>query len=185
MQDGGRTIYTWKSMYDPNPDPSLKTAMFRELVPPRYECELVGIQHQGVGLNWQPGDYTVMPTAFASPWMRGTGLHAGDVLRGLVSVESDTIPGNQTADSSCGNKLTVFFHRQRGDDKDGNADATAYTAPSGAQVFASGSHQFSWGLTDIRSDPDEGHGFEDARLQRFTTNMFDALSGEPEPFVPG
>ena len=50
---GGRSWRTSRS-YDPNPDPALKTAMFRELTPPRYECELIGIQHQGVGLHWRP-----------------------------------------------------------------------------------------------------------------------------------
>ncbi len=140
-------------MSDPNPDTSRKTAMFRELIPPRLECSLIGIQHQGAGLYWQPGDYTVMPTAFTSPWMSGTGFHPGDVIRNVVSVESDTIPGDQTASSSCGNKLTVFFHRDNGGDKDGIADTTVYTAPSGARVFASGSHQFSWALDDLSTNP--------------------------------
>ena len=40
-ENGGETIVGYKSLYDPNPDASLKTAMFRELTPPRYECELV------------------------------------------------------------------------------------------------------------------------------------------------
>ena len=176
LRDSGRTIYTWKSMYDPNPDTSRKTAMFRELLPPRYECELIGIQHQGVGLAWQPGDYTVAPSATASPWLRDTGLHPGDVVRGVVSVESDTIPGNQTAASSCGHALTVLFHRERGSDKDGNADATVYTAPSGARVFASGSHQFSWALDDFALDPEQQHGLADPRVQRLMRNAFDDLT---------
>ena len=184
MQDGGRTIFTYKSTYDPEPNPAFKTAMFRELVPPRYECELIGIQHQGVGLNWRPGDYTVQPAAFQTPWIRGTGFEPGAVVRGIVSVESDTIPGNQTAASSCGNTLTVLFHRQRGGDKDGNADSTIYTAPSGARVFASGSHQFSWALSDFPAIPDEGHGFTDLRMQRFMTNLVNDLSGESQAFVP-
>ena len=184
LRDRGRTIYTWKSTYDPEPNPALKTAMFRELIPPRYECELIGIQHQGAVLDWQPGDYVVQPSSFASPWMHGTGFRPGDTLRGLVSVESDTIPGNDTAASSCGHALTVFFHRQRGSDKDGNADATAYRAPSGAWVFASGSHQFSWGLTDFPWNPQQQHGLSDQRLQRFMVNVFDALSGEHRPWIP-
>jgi len=174
MQDDGRAVMSYKSLYDPNPDPSQKTAMFRELTPPRYECELIGIQHQGVGLMWQPGDYTVVDAT--DPWMHGTGFRQGDTLRGLVSVESDTIPGSQTAASSCGHGLTVFFHRERGGDKDGNADATRYIAASGAAVFASGSHQFSWGLDDFRADPAEGHGFGDPRLQRFMVNAFNAMT---------
>ena len=66
-EDGGETMVGYKSVYDPEPDPYLKTAMFRELVPPRYECELLGIQHQGVGLHWQPGDYTVRSDTLARP----------------------------------------------------------------------------------------------------------------------
>jgi hypothetical protein len=178
LQDRGRTILTYKSMDDPNPDPRRKTAMFRELIPPRLECDLIGVQHQGVGLSWAPGDYTVAPTALSSPWMRDTGFSVGDVVRGIVSVESDTIPGNQSAADSCGNRLTVFFHRELGGDKDGNADSTMYTAASGARVFASGSHQFSWGLDDFAADPAEGHGYADERLARFMRNVFDGLSSD-------
>jgi hypothetical protein len=177
LQDHGRTILAYKSMYDPNPNTALKTAMFRELIPPRLECALIGIQHQGAGLYWPPGDYTVMPGAATTPWFRGTGLRPGDVLRGIVSVESDTIPGDQTAASSCGNHLTVLFHREHGGDKDGNADTTVYSTPSGSRVFASGSHQFSWGLDDFAADPFEGHGFADVRLEAFMRNVFDDFTG--------
>jgi hypothetical protein len=174
MQDGGRSIMSYKSMYDPNPDPALKTAMFRELIPPRYECELIGIQTQGVGQHWPPGGYTVEDAS--DPWMQNTGFEVGDVVTGVVSVESDTIPGNETAASSCGHPLTVFFHRDLGGDKDGNADATRYIAPSGAAVFASGSLQFSWGLDDFTLDPYEGHGFADPRLRCFIRNAFNAMT---------
>jgi len=181
MQDGGREIMSYKSLYDPNPNPALKTAMFRELTPPRYECQLIGIQAQGVALNWPPGDYTVKHAS--DPWMIGTGFKNGQTVKGIVSVESDTIPGDQTAASSCGNALTVLFHRELGDDKDGNADATRYVAPSGAIVFASGSHQFSWGLTDIAYDPFMGHGFQSKGLQRFMLNAFDAMTGKARASV--
>src|SRR5207245_7871300 len=99
---------------------------------------------QGSALPCRPVDYAVNPAALSDPWFTGTGFAAGAIVRGVVSVESDTIPGNQTADSSCSHKLTVFFHRELGGDKDGNADAVRYTNPSGARVFASGSHQWSW-----------------------------------------
>jgi hypothetical protein len=176
IEDSGRTVMAYKSTYDPNPDPLGKTAMFRELTPPRYECELIGIQHQGVGLYWHPGDYSVVASSLSDPWMHGTGFTAASKLRGLVSVETDTIPGNQNANSSCGHALTVFFHRQLGGDKDGNADSTRYIAPSGASVFASGSHQFAWGLDDFKLDPDEGHGFASRPLQRFMRNAFNSMT---------
>ena len=160
----------------------MKTMRFRELVPPVYECGLIGIQSQGVGLNWRAGDYTVDPAALSDPWFTGTGFAAGAIVRRVVSVESDTIPGNQTADSSCSHKLTVFFHRELGGDKDGNADAVRYTSPSGARVFASGSHQWSWGLDGYRFD----QGFDvpaDPRLQRFMENGLDDLGRPAAPIA--
>ncbi|MDX6427137.1 MAG: hypothetical protein QOD52_2542 [Gaiellaceae bacterium] len=175
LEDAGRTLVAYKSMYDPNPDVALKTAMFREVG--RDECGLIGIQHQGASpLYWKAGDYTVAPGALADPWLHNTGFLADAVVPGIVSVESDTIPGNQTAASSCGHALTVFFHRENGGDKDGNADAVRYTAPSGAIVFASGSHQFSWGLDDFSDTPGETRGFVDPRLQQFMRNALDAMT---------
>ncbi len=180
-ENSGETMVGYKSLYDPNPDAALKTAMFRELSPPRYECELLGIQHQGVGLHWPPGAYTAQNPALGDPWMLGTGFTTNAIVRGIVSVESDTIPGSQNAQSSCGHALTVFFHRDRGGDKDGNADATRYTAPSGARVFSTGSHQFSWGLDDLSADPEEGHGLEDVRLQAFMRNALTDLQRPAPP----
>ena len=47
----------------------------RALVPPRYECGLMGVQHQGGDLAWQVhGDYTVPPGAATDPWLRAAGL---------------------------------------------------------------------------------------------------------------
>jgi hypothetical protein len=175
LEDAGRTMVTYKSMSDPNPVVVEKTAMFREVG--RLECGLIGIQHQGASpLYWKAGDYTVPSGALGDPWLRNTGLLAGEVIPGVVSVESDTIPGDQSAGSSCGHPLTVFFHRENGGDKDGNADAVRYTAPSGAVVFASGSHQFSWGLDDFSDTPGETRGFVNPKLQLFMRNALDAMT---------
>jgi hypothetical protein len=174
-EDAGRTLVTYKSMSDPNPVVVEKTAMFREVG--RLECALIGIQHQGASpLYWKAGDYTVPAAVLADPWMRNTGFLAGEVIPGIVSVESDTIPGDQSAASSCGHALTVFFHRENGGDKDGNADATRYTAPSGAVVFASGSHQFAWGLDDFSDVPGQTRAFVNPKLQQFMRNALDAMT---------
>jgi len=178
--DAERTIVSYKSFSDPIGDPALKTVRFRELSPPRYECTLIGIQHQGAVLNWPPGDYTVQPGALNDPWMAGTGFKAGDTVPGVVSVESDTIPGNQSAASSCTHALTVFFHRERGSDKDGNADAIRYTDFSGARVFASGSHQWSWALDSFRSRYGQNVP-ADTRIQKFMTNALADLLGPAPP----
>ena len=175
MQDGGRTIMSYKSAEDPNPDPWARTNLFRALSPPRVECALLGIQHQGGRLQWQDGDYAVQPDALADPWLKGTGFAAGMSVRGIVSREVDTIPGTQSRDSSCGHELTVFFHRENGGDSAGNADAVRYTTAAGSAVFAAGSLNFSWGLDDVPDDPGMQHGLVDARLQRFVDNMFASM----------
>ena len=94
-----------------------------------------------------------------------------------MSREVDTIPGGQSAESSCGNNLTVLFHRELGTAESGDADAVRFTAPSGAKVFASGSHQFVWGLEDVPEVERMRHGIVDPRLQAFVRAMLDDMLG--------
>lgn len=181
-----RTVVAYKSTYDPNPDPSAKTAMFRELQPPLYECELLGVQHAGGTLTWGASDYVLPPAAASDRWFQHTGLTASSTLRGLVSVEADSIPPGATAASSCGHAVTVLFHHEAGSAWSGNADAVRYSAPSGSEVFSAGSLQFVWGLDDF--SPDGGvRGLVDPRLQQFVRNAFaemTALPGVPPPGAP-
>lgn len=174
-EDGGRTIVAYKSLYDPEPVRVQKTAMFREIG--ARECELVGIQFEGAdAYTWGTGDYTLPAASADDPWFANTGFHAGDKVRGIVSVEADTIPVGETPEFSCGHPLTVLFHRELGGVFMGNADATRYTAPNGAIVFASGSLQFAWGLDDFSDQPGQTRPFADARLQAFMKNALDALT---------
>jgi Ca2+-binding RTX toxin-like protein len=177
FEENFRTIVGYKSAAaDPETDPRRETTMFRELVPPRYECELMGVQHAGGTLAWtMGGDYTVSEAAAGDPWIRAAGLHPGDVLSGIVSREVDTIPGNQSALDSCGNRLTVLFHRELGTAEQGDADAVKFIAPSGAKVFASGSHQFVWGLEDVPEVERMSHNLVDPRLQAFARAMLDDM----------
>src|SRR5262249_10588831 len=172
--DRVRGVY--RSPADPVLDPTLQTVLFRALTPPEPECELIGIQHQGGTLNWSRGDYAVVASSLDNPWFHGTGFDTSSVLQGLVGPETDTIPSNMSAEDSCGNQLTLFFHREMGGDTLGNAAAAAYTAPSGAVVFAAGSKEFVWGLADGSSLSRVGAGLVDPRLQRFVANMLDDLS---------
>ena len=175
MENGGRTVMSYKSADDPNPDPAARTNLFRALQTPRMECELLGIQHQGGPLNWQSGDYVVQRDAIGDPWLRGTGFIAGATVRGIVSREVDTIPGTATPASSCGHELTVFFHRENGGDGAGNADGVRYVTAAGVSVFAAGSLNFSWGLDDMPGNPAMEHGLVDNRLQRFMHNAFASM----------
>jgi RTX calcium-binding nonapeptide repeat (4 copies) len=176
-EDDFRTLVGYKSSaWDPETDSLLETDLFRVLVPPRYECELIGIQHQGGTLSWEAhGDYTVTQAAGQDPWLVAAGLAPGDVVKGIVSREVDTIPGWLSAVNSCGNELTVLFHRELGGDTNGNADAVRFTSPSGAKVFASGSHQFAWGLSEVPGVEEIPKGLVDERLQRLVRAMIDDM----------
>ena len=178
-EDDFRTIVGFKNAsWDPETDPALETVYFRALVPPREECVLMGIQHAGGTLEWPTdGDYTVTDEAQRDTWLRHAGFTAGDVVRGIVGREVDAIPGHQSPADSCGNRLTVLFHRELGTPESGDADAVRITAPSGAKVFASGSHQFVWGIEDVPEVDVMRHGLVDARLQAFTRAMLDDMLG--------
>jgi hypothetical protein len=182
-EDGGRTILTYKSTYDPNPDPSQKTAMFREIGRP--ECLLEGVQHADIRILDHPLDYTVTAAGASDPWLAGTGLGAGDRIVGVIGREHDSLapyPG-------CAHPgQTVLFHYE--DAADLPADAVRYTAASGARVFASGAQEFSWALDGWRSDDtiapaapvssDRGAP-ADPRVQQFMRNALDDLTRPPPP----
>jgi hypothetical protein len=150
-EDGGRTIFSYKSLYDPNPVLSEKTAMFREIGRP--ECMLMGVQHSWFGILDHQLDYTVTAAGAADPWLAGTGLRAGDTIVGVVGREHDQL--NPYPQSCFKPGLVDLFHYDGGT-VDQNGDAVRWTAPSGARVFAAGAQQFSWALDSFRSDQANG-----------------------------
>jgi hypothetical protein len=183
-EDEGRTIMTYKSLYDPNPDATQKTAMFREIGRP--ECLLEGLEHFGIIRPTSRAlDYTVTAAGEADPWLAGTGLHAGDTIAGVVGREHDTVsdyPGCQHP-----GEVTLFHYAGSQDGVPG--DAIRYTAASGARVFASGAQEFSWALDDYRADDTTAPAMPvgsdrtapvDPRLQQFMRNALDDLT-RPQP----
>ena len=138
-ENDGRTIVGYKSPADPEPDPALKTVLFRDLSPPRPECSLLGVQHYTGSYAWPRGDFVV--TAGDDPWFAGTGLAAGSAVAGVVSREHDQIPAGSPPGMSCGLKVTVLF-RHVGTDPLERAEGLRYSAPSGARVFSAGSLEF-------------------------------------------
>jgi hypothetical protein len=183
--DSDRTIVSAKSLSDPNPVLSQKTAMFREIGRP--ECMLMGVQHVFLHVLPHALDYTVTAAAASDGWFAGTGLHPGDTIVGVVGREHDQI--NPYPMSCFHPGLTVLFHYDGGG-VDQNGDAVRFTAPSGARVFASGAQQFSWALDDWRSDgslfpeppiqPWRGVPV-DPRLQQFMRNALDDLTRPAAP----
>ena len=174
-EDGERTIVEYRSaVLDPIADPALKTVYFRDLVPPRPQCTLLGIQYQDgtERVGDLPRDYTVNAAALGDPWFSGTGLAAGSTLASAVGYEWDAlVPGCAVPTP------TVLFHYEGAPS---NADAVRYTAPSGARVFSSGSLNFVKGL-DPYPVPDSSG---DPRLQSFMRNALADLTGGAASGVP-
>jgi hypothetical protein len=152
-EDGRRTMVAYKYLPDPVTAADQTTTMFRNLYPPRPECELMGVEFQG---TVDPGNYlpyTADAAVATDPWFAGSGIAPATVLAGLGGYEVDSItPGCHVPPvtpllSYSGPAVKSNFN---GDPT--RADAARYTACSGAEVFAAGSLQFSWGLDSFR-DP--------------------------------
>jgi SAM-dependent methyltransferase len=153
LEDGDRTMVMHRrAAADPEPDPARKTVRFRDLVPPRPERALWGVQYEE-GLDY-PGapvrHYELAAECRGDRWLAGTAFEGPATLEGLVGYEWDTLTAADELDEP-----TVFFHHR---------------TPAGGISFAAGSLQFSWGLDDWLHP-----GRADRRLQRLMKNGFDEM----------
>jgi hypothetical protein len=170
-----RRIVSFKNWdNDPIADPALKTVRFSDLRPPRYECELMGVQHLGGSYTHAVDDYTVSAAAPRDPWFRGTGFRAGDTVKQVVSGERDDIPPGQAPGQACGHPMAILFSHPQTVQLQA-AVSLRYLASSGARVFSTGSHDFAAGLDTL-----EQPSLDDPRLERFMRNALDDL-GRPAP----
>lgn len=161
-----RTIVEFRlRRLDPEPNPALETVRFRDLVPPRPECELEGVQYvrsreESIGGQ---NDYVPAPGALGDPWFAGTGFTDRSVLPALVGYEWDAVaPGCRTPG------LTVLFHYPG---PPAPADAVRFTARSGAQVFSAGSLSFARGLDELPAHAG-AQPTADPRLEAFVRNAY-------------
>jgi hypothetical protein len=173
-EDDRRTIVEYRdATSDPDKDPALKTVRFRELVPPRPQCELLGISYEGIrGATDPPRSYRVNPAALKDAWFQGTGFTATSTLPDSVGYEWDSVqPGCAVP------PLAVLFRYQGvgSDRKPTSAEVVRYVAPSGARVFSSGSLQFVWGLDNYYGHHDAP---PDPRLQRLMRKALADLSSK-------
>jgi hypothetical protein len=167
FEDADRTMVEYRTQGgDPEPDRALKTVKFRDLEPPRPECDLLGVQYQDgmTPSGLAPRDYELTPEANDHPLMHGTGFEYPASLHGLVGYEWDAVQRGREPQQA-----TTFLHYDCPDPS--HADAVLHEADSGALVFAAGSLQFAWGLDDWGHD-----GHADERLQRFMRNVLAELT---------
>lgn len=167
------TIIEYKSVrLDPEPNQADKTDLFRNLRPPRPECEILGAQSEhGLARDGDAQrDYVVTPAAARDRWFLNTGLQPGAVLPDAVGYEWDV------AQPGCveGAEPTVLFHYS-GVPPD--ADAVRYVSPSGARIFDLGTMQLIWSLDNW------GHKSHatDLRFGRFMRNVLDDMTRPSAP----
>ena len=185
-EDGGRTIVGYKEAApDPEPNPALRTVKFRDLVPPRPECALMGVMYLRHPEHIPgPIDYTVTAAARSDPWFAGTGFEPGDKVLDVVGSEWDSLPEPPAPPECVKPGLTTLFHYEG---RPANADAVRFTAPSGARVFAGGAQKLSWALDAFNTDRYGRTLPADPQFQQFFRNALGDLvrPAPPKAIEPG
>ncbi len=163
-----RTIVCYKTLAtteDPDylsGDPNLMkytTVQWRQPPVNLPEDAVIGVMYY---TNPVQGDIVVDD---ASSWVyNGTGLTQGSHLKGLLGYEVDQMYGHAPAGTD------RIAHSVFGTGAQDFSDATVYTAPSGAIVFATGSMEWSWGLDDY-GVPDVRPSYLNPDAQQVTRNV--------------
>lgn len=156
-----RNMICYRSGFgDPVTDNNLTTNQFRYLGRP--EAALMGTQY-GVA----PILDSVTITNPAHWLFAGTGAVEGTALPGLLGYEINAVVPGITP-----SQTQVLAHSVSG----GNlSDMTYYVDASSAQVFSTGTVQWSWGLDDFISNGTR-QNYTSPIAQVMTANLFDALA---------
>jgi hypothetical protein len=168
--------YKGQGARDPDAGTPLETVEFHS--PPVNDPEnaLMGVGYTG---GWLLTNATYVVRNPGHWVYEGTGLADGDAIPGIVGYEVNRTQNNGWSPAGlevlARSPVTAF---------DGHPEwqeAAARALPSGAFVFAAGTIQWTWGL----SEP----GVADARVQRITENLFRraglAPAGGPGTGTPG
>ena len=183
-----RTIVCYKALSSQDPDAANPATYY--LVTTRWRDTHVTLKANPedafIGIMSNPdepvnGDITITD---ASSWVfANTGLHAGSILPGLLGYEVDELynDGNAPAGIDDLAHSTYIFS----DNTTQHSDMTVYTAGSGATVFAAGSIQWSYGLSDV-SPWSPGTPLVNPAAQQITRNVLarfisGSSSGSPTP----
>jgi hypothetical protein len=162
----------------PGPDPMWNVN--NAIVTTRWRDDPVNLPENGlIGVMYQ--DQVQQSYAYvvqnASNWVyAGTGFVNGSSVPGIVGYEYDKVWNNGATPAG----LTILSnsHVVGCCEGSGNSDSNSsiYTAASGAQVFASGTIQWSWGLDNYSAS------YANAGIQRTTANILNNfISGASTP----
>ena len=169
-----RIMACWKdATLDPNTDPTLETVEWRQSPVNRPEQAFVGVEFTD-GPNSGTASYIVTNS---SNWVyAGTGFKDGDVVPGIVWYEVDRVVAGDGTPAAVSGTYTLLSHSPyAGSQGSDYGNSSIYQAPSGAWVFASGTHGWGWGLDNFY--PEGSVSTVDARIQKATANVLDRFGG--------
>jgi hypothetical protein len=178
----GRVITCYKSAsLDPVKD-ATATVQWRDPAVNRPEQQLMGIMFTAMQPDGaQPAAYVVKN---ASNWIyAGTGVANGDTIPGIVGYETDRYVNSYPAPTATAGSYVLLssspYLTSRGTTD--YEQSSIYQAPSGAWVFAAGTIQWGWGLSNTDDSSNA-----DPRLQRMTANILDRFvaGAVPAPLAP-
>jgi N,N-dimethylformamidase beta subunit-like protein len=165
-----RTQVCYKTLFasDPMVGTPLVTVQFRDPLLAWPENALVGVMYSGWNEAEAPPASWIVRSA--GHWVyEGTGVKDGDAIPGIVGYEVDRVADN--GQTPPGLVVLARSPYPLADGTLGTHEAAVHVRPSGAFVFATGSNDFSWGL----SRP----GVADARVQRMMENVLRRAGLEP------
>ena len=173
-----RTEVCYKSLADPVADTSAyryTTVNFHSPPVNDDESSLLGVHFISAGIS---GDLVVND---ASQWLfTNTGLQPGQILPGLLGYEVDVTNSSspRSAQVALASPYTVV--NGSGQTKVLYSNATSYQTTNGAMVFAAGSMQWSWGLSDV--DPHINRpSVQNPAAQQVTRNLLARMANTPTP----
>ena len=155
---------------DPTND-QYTTVRFRDAPVSRPEAAMKGNQY-----ILDPFDGDLIVTNAAHWVFAGTGLANQDRLPGLLGYEVDGVAGSSPANTVTLTSTPVAA--QPSGQPSGSSQMTIYTAASGAQVFSTGSIQWSWGLDDFNA-PALRTSRSSAAAATITRNVLDEFGASP------
>jgi hypothetical protein len=164
---GDAVMVCWKSDPDPEPDASGPTCLWREVDAngAKSEQSLIGVQYNGI-----PKQEVPLAVATADHWFwAGTGVREGETIPGIVGGEADGFyAGSPKPDSTAHTLLSASHYMALGGSDWPRIQHTSlYETQRGALVFAAATFNWSFGLNRA--------GYQDARIERATANLFSRL----------
>jgi hypothetical protein len=177
--------YRWDALSStaPGPDPYLNvnnplvTTYWRQAPVNQPQNAILGVMYEARVIPDSNYPYVVQN---GGHWVyQGTGLVNGQQVPGIVGYEYDRVWNNGLTPAG----LTVLSNSPlNGYEGNSFQNASIYTAPGGARVFAAGTISWSWALDDYGSDAGGGNTglhkpFRSVALSRMMTNLLANMIG--------